>query len=210
MNVPGRFSGQFIVWCDLVVFRRKGRCTRSYNTALWTSPDHSLLWSQFQHLSFHFSNILWMLYVKPVNPCQCSAACLVRCRLRVSICSPLLATFYCFYQVWELRAETTQLILSGQKLDTTHIYNSGNSQALGESDPGVVTRLTDSDTELLKPGGLLRLYWCVCCGVKWAGLWLFYISCPKYRAHSPEFIFSPESARNPKLTKWLCVPGNVK
>ena len=182
MNVPGRFSGQFIVWCDVVVFRRKARCTRSYNTALWTSPDHSLSWSQFQHLSFHFSNIsithivvntmimdisakvedtLWMSHVKPENPCQCSAACLVRCGLCVSICSPLLATFYCFYQVWELRAGTTQLILSGQKLDTTHIYNSGNSQALGESDPGVVTRLTNSVTQLHKPGGLLWLYWCV-------------------------------------------------
>ena len=65
----------------------------------------------------------------------CSAACLVRCRLRVSICFPLLATFYCFYQLWELRARTTQLILSGQKLDNTHIYNSGNSQEPGESDP---------------------------------------------------------------------------
>ena len=112
MNVPGRFSGQFIVWCDVVVFRRKARCTRSYNTALWTSPDHSLLWSQFQHLSFHFSNIkithIVVIYhdygyfsqsrshmdVKLENPCQCSAACLVRCGLCVSICSSPLSIVF--------------------------------------------------------------------------------------------------------------------
>ena len=126
---------------------------------------------------------------KLCGPKTC-AACLVRCGLRVSICFPLLLTFYCFYQQWELTAETTQPIMlsanqrpvswvsdqseartssycQGTKTgDNIHIHNSDNSQnqELGKWSLVVVTRLTSALLSVTS----LRLFWrylCVCCGV---------------------------------------------
>ena len=245
MNVPGRFSGQFIVWCDAVVFRHKPplhtkvttlHCEidtshiiilcrgLNFNTSplmhvksryfnikwrissgaevsvlidrwiyTWlaylcnTLKPSSLSFNLHFIVDINFSiilkmavyNVLELQVVWPEN--MCCLSCATRCGLRVSICfSPLLATFYCFYQVWELRAGTTQLILSGQKLDTTHIYNSGNSQALREwprsGEWGHVwptQSLSSTSQEVLWIYLLMCLLWCQ---VSWFGTTLYFKS----------------------------------
>ena len=68
MNVPGRFSGQFIVWCEMLWFSGISPAAhRSYNTALCNGhfTDHySLTWSKIQHLSAFRWSQDWQLILR--------------------------------------------------------------------------------------------------------------------------------------------------
>ena len=186
MNVPGRFSGQFIVWCDVVVFRRKARCTPSYNTALWTSPDHSLLWSQFQHLSFHFSNISITHivvryhdygYFSQSRSQKTHYGCLMWSqKTRVSAVLPVLWDVDSV-SVFASRSSPLSIVFTKcESLEpgphSSYCQDKNWTQLIFTTQATVRrewSRSGDTSDQLSHsaPGGLLWLYWCVyCCCVK--------------------------------------------